>query len=244
MDNASPAPAWAKAASSHLAAGGSGGGSARPCGAGVALLEGAIVVGPDAGEPGVAGDEQVVHELAALGGVALRQGQVLGGEQHGPQHAEGVSGPGDRRAVHPGAVGLARVDLQFDQRASLVALDLRADDGPGGAVAYQRSVGRHPVGRVGRDVADGLDQIGLALPVGPDEGGDPGFERQLGGGVGPEVRQRQVGGEHAGNGNGLPPRSGARSNQRGRIRSRWPRAWCCRPRPGRRRPSRRTPRRR
>ena len=55
-----------------------------------------------------------------------------------------------------------------------VAHHLAADDGALGAEPDQRRVLRDPVRAEGREVADRLDQVGLALPVRPDERVTPG----------------------------------------------------------------------
>ena len=49
-----------------------------------------------------------------------------------------------------------------------------------------------------RQIFDGLDEIGLALPVRPHEGGHARVEVELRGRVRPEVRDRQMGDAHAG----------------------------------------------
>lgn len=48
----------------------------------------------------------------------------------------------------------------------------------------------------GRDVAESLDQVRLALTVRPDEGRDPRLELDVDLGVRPEVEQREVGDVH------------------------------------------------
>ncbi len=63
---------------------------------GAALLEHPVVVSPYAGEAGRAGDQQIVEEPAPIGGVALHEREVLGGEQHRAEQAEDVARPGDR----------------------------------------------------------------------------------------------------------------------------------------------------
>ena len=85
---------------------------------GVALLEHPVVVGPHPGVPRRAQHQQVVEEPAALGRVALDEGQVLGGEQHAAQDAEHLPGPRHRRPVDPRPVGLAGGDLDLDAAAT------------------------------------------------------------------------------------------------------------------------------
>ena len=65
---------------------------------GVALAQHALVVAADPGEPGGAGDEQLVEEAAPAVRIALDEREVLGGEEHGAQRAEHLSGARDRRA--------------------------------------------------------------------------------------------------------------------------------------------------
>src|SRR5690606_414856 len=66
------------------------------------------------------------------------------------------------------------------------------DDRAVGPHPHQRGVGGDPVAAEGGEVADGLDQVRLALAVGTDEGRHPRVERDLDPGVGPEIGQRQV----------------------------------------------------
>ncbi len=162
----------------------------------VALLEHPVVVGPHASHPRLTGDEQVVEETAAIRRVALDQREVLGGEQHGAQDAQYLAGPRDGRGVDAGPVGPAGGDLQLDQGGSTVADHPSPDHGPRGPLADQRGVGRHPMAVQRRQVADGLDQVGLALPVRADERRHPGLQRQLDRCVGAEVGQRQVADVH------------------------------------------------
>ena len=65
------------------------------------------------------------------------------------------------------------VDLELDQGRPVVAHDVTRDDRAVGAVADQGCVGRHAVAAERRGVADRLDQVGLALPVGPDSAVTP-----------------------------------------------------------------------
>src|SRR5690606_8566872 len=98
--------------------------------------------------------------------------------------------------VQPGAVGPSRVDLQFDQGALVVPDDGGADDRPLRPPADQGGVVGDAVAAVRGDVADRLDQVGLALPVGSDEGADPRLQLQVHGPVGPVVGQLKVGDVH------------------------------------------------
>ena len=95
---------------------------------GVALLEDLVVVGAHARPARLALDEQVVEEAAPLRRVALDEGEVLGGEEHGAHRAEHVAGPRHRGAAEPGPVGPTRRDLELDHRLALVAHDGSAHD--------------------------------------------------------------------------------------------------------------------
>src|SRR5690606_32330238 len=66
-----------------------------------------------------------------------------------------------------------------------------------GTVTDQGGVGGDPVTAQGRDVARRLDEVGLALAVAAQEGGDPRGEGQLGGAVAAEVRDAEVTQVHA-----------------------------------------------
>ncbi len=165
---------------------------------GVALLEHPLVVLPDPGQPGRAGGQQLVQEAPALPRVALDQGEVLGGEQHGAQQAQHIARADVVGAVDPGPVGLARSDLQLDQGGAPPVDHRGADHGALGAQPDQRGVGGDPVAAQGGDVADRLDQIGLALAVGADERRHARVEGNLGPGVGAEVGERQVRDVHGG----------------------------------------------
>ena len=161
---------------------------------GVALAQHLVVVGAHPGPAGLARDEQLVEEPAPLRRVALDQGEVLGREQHGAQRAEHLSGPLHRRAAEPGTVGPAGVELELDQRLAPVAHDHAPDHRLAGAEPHQRLVGGHPVARERGEVADRLDQVGLALSVEPDQRRDPRTQRQLGALVAAEVRDVTGGG--------------------------------------------------
>ena len=164
------------------------------------LLEHPLVVGADPGVPGRGGDQQLVEEPPALLRVALDQGQVLGREQHRAQHAEHLPGPRHRGPVEPGPVRPAGVDLDLHQAVAVGGGDRGAQDRPARAPAPdQRRVGRHPVAAEGGDVADRLDQVGLALPVRRRSSVlTPGSRLSSAAGVGPEVGEREAGQVHTG----------------------------------------------
>ncbi len=123
---------------------------ARPSAAGlqqgVALLEDPVVVGAHPGHPRRAGGDQLVQETAPLTGVALDQREILRREQHGAHDAEHVTRFDLRGPVDPGAVGLARVQLQLDQLLPLALPDLGPDHGPLGAHARPAARRRRPGG--------------------------------------------------------------------------------------------------
>ena len=173
---------------------------------GVALPQHPVVVGPDAGHPRPAGDQQVVEEPATLPRVALDDGEVLGGEDDGAQHPDQLARTAQRGAVQLGPVGLARGDLDLELELARVVdagLHPGPDDRPLGAEADERLVGGDPVRAQRGQVLDGLDEVGLALAVGPDEGRDPRAERHVDAGVGAEVGQLRDGRRTRGKTNGL-----------------------------------------
>jgi SpoVK/Ycf46/Vps4 family AAA+-type ATPase len=73
------------------------------------------------------------------------QRQVLWCEQHSPQHAKDVAGPGQWGSVDPGAIGASRGDLALQQQFSVLGDHCRPDNGALGAAPDQRRVGGHPV---------------------------------------------------------------------------------------------------
>ena len=199
--------------------GGQHGGGRGPGGAGGpeqagALGEDLVVLGAHAGQGGSQGDGQVVEESAPPGRLLAHQGQVLGGEQDGAQHSEQFAGahgspveagpvgpPGDDLELHDG--GASAVDDPGPQHRSARLLLPR----PG--AAYERGVRARAVAGQARQVVDGLDEVGLALPVGADEGRDPGLEGDHEPVVGAEVVQGEVGDVHGRGPAGLRRRSGS-----------------------------------
>ena len=73
-----------------------------------------------------------------------------------------------------------------------VAHDHAADHRAFRAEPDQRLVGRDAVAGERGEVADGLDEVGLALAVGADQGGDARTQRQLRLRVAAEVGDAQV----------------------------------------------------
>src|SRR5665811_2289351 len=84
------------------------------------------------------------------------------------------------------------VDLDLDQRLAPLPDHRAPDNGLLRTETNQRRVAGHTMRAKGGYVADGLNQIGLALPVEPDHGGDPGSQRQLGLCIAAEVDDRQM----------------------------------------------------
>src|SRR6185437_1991213 len=89
-----------------------------------------------------------------------------------------------------------RVELDLYQRAALRPGHRGAQHGALGAAPDQRRVRGHPVAAQRGQVADRLDQVGLAFPVRTAERGHarPELEAELG--IRPEVGQREPGEVH------------------------------------------------
>ena len=141
-------------------------GQVRRAQQGVALLEHPVVVGAHAGVAGLAGDQQVVEVAAPLGRVAADQRQVLRREQHQPQRAEHVAGPASPASgrAGPGSPCRARSPARPAAPGSSCTTAHRITAALG-AGPDQRRVGGDPVAVQGRDVAERLDQVGLADAV-------------------------------------------------------------------------------
>ena len=180
----------------------------------VALTQDAVVVRAHPGQARRTQDEQVVEELATVRGVALDQGEVVGGEDDGAHQPDQLAGPGERGAVDLGPVALPRVDLHLQHRRAAVAHHRGPHHGALGARAHQGRVGGDAVGAEPGEVVDGLDEVGLALPVATHERGDARLEGDLRDRVGAEVVQGQVRDVHV-----MPGRGPVRA------RPRPPRAW-------------------
>ena len=99
----------------------------------------------------------------------------------------------------------------------VIAPDLDADDGLVGADAHERGVAGDAVRVEPRDVVDGFDEIGLALPVGADERGRAGLEVELGLRVRPEVVQHEPGDVHELHGVGRVGIGGVEADLLGRL---------------------------
>ena len=196
---------------------------------GVALFEHPVVVAADAGETGGPQHQQVIEEAPALGRVAAHQREVLGGEQDGAQQSQHLSGARDGGAVDPGPVGATGVELDLDERAAGGPLDAGPHHRALGPGPHHRRVDGYPVRAQRRDVAQRLDDVGLALAVRPHQRRRSWPELQLERRPGPEVGQRQAGDAHV-------SRAACRGYRAGRSGWGRPAPRCRRPR--RRRPSR------
>ena len=155
------------------------------------------MLGAHPGQRGAQGHGQVVQETTAHPRLLAHQGQVLGGEDDGAQDAQQVAGP-HGGAVEPGAVGPAGDDLDLQDAGALAVDDLGPHHRPAGlrlargGAAHQGRVRTGPVAREGRQVGDRLDEVGLALPVGPDQGRGAGLQGEDELVVGAEVTECQV----------------------------------------------------
>ncbi len=164
-----------------------------------ALPQHPVVVGPDAGQPRPAGGDQLVDEPAAFARIALDQRQVLGREHHGAQRAEQFARAAQRRPVEAGPILPSGQQFDLEQQLPRVVqpgLHPGPDDRPLGGVPHQRGLGRHPVRTERGQVVDRLDQVRLALSVGPGERGDTRLQAQFDARIRTEIRERQMGDEH------------------------------------------------
>ena len=160
------------------------------------------MLGAHPGQARAQRDHQVVEEPPADPGLGAHQGEVLGGEDDRAQHPEQVAGP-TAAPVETGPVRLAGDDLDLQDTGSFPMDGPGAHDGAGrlGLTRCRPSdeggVRTDPVGGERRQVDDGLDQVGLALPVGADEGTGAGLQGQHQAAVGAEVVQGEVRDVHA-----------------------------------------------
>ena len=162
-----------------------------------ALGEDLVVLGAHPGQRGAQGHGQVVQETTAHPRLLAHQGEVLWGEDDGAQDAQQVAGP-HGGAVEPGAVGPAGDDLYLQDAGSPAVDDPGPHDRSAGlrlarrGTAHQGGVSAGPVAGEGRQVGDRLDEVGLALPVGPDEGRGAGLQGEDELVVGAEVTECKV----------------------------------------------------
>ena len=133
------------------------------------------MLGAHPGQARAQRDDQVVEEASADPGLGPYQGEVLGGEDDRAQHPEQVAGTA-AAPVEAGPVRFTGDDLDLQDAGSFPMDGSGAHDGAGrlGLARCRPSdeggVRADPVGGERRQVDDGLDQVGLALPVGADEG--------------------------------------------------------------------------
>ena len=192
--------------------GGRGAGRARGLQKAGALGEDLVVLSAHPGQARAQRDDQVVEEASADPGLGAHQGEVLGGEDDRAQHSEQVAGPA-AAPVEAGPIRLAGDDLDLQDAGSFPVDGPGTHDGAGrlGLTRCRPSdeggVRADPVGGEGRQIDDGLDQVGLALPVGADEGAGARLQGQHQAAVGAEVVQGEVRDVHAPS--GLRPRSGS-----------------------------------
>ena len=198
---------------------------------GVALLEHPVVVAAHRGVARVARHQQLVEKPPPVARIALDQGEVFRREQYGPQGAEDLARARHRRAAELGPVGPARTDLDLDRRVPAVPDDDRAHDRAVGSGSDQRRGQRDPVAAEGRDVAQRLDQVGLALPVRADQRGDARLQVEARAVVRAEVRDGQVPDVHRARVASERSRTGRARRQVRRRRPRRHPSPPCRPQP-------------
>lgn len=133
------------------------------------LPQHAVVVGAVRGEPRQSGCAQLVHEPSALAGITAHQRKILGREEHRLENAENLARPADRRAVDLGAIGGALIQFQIDAELPARVHDGGADSGAFGPEPDQRRVRGDPVRAECGQIADRLEQVGLAVAVGSEE---------------------------------------------------------------------------
>lgn len=85
---------------------------------GVALTQDPLIVRGGLAEGGAQLDHELVQEAAAAARVLGHERQVLGGEDHGAQDAEALTGADGGAAVDGHAVGAARQDLQLQRHGA------------------------------------------------------------------------------------------------------------------------------
>ena len=139
----------------------------------------------------------VVQEPATLGGPALDEHEVVGGEDADPQNAEEVAGARQPLAVHlhPTASRPRQFGLDKDL-AAVVVTHLGAYDGPVDPGPHEGVVRRTAEAVERGEVPDGFDEVRLALPVATDDDGEAFGEDQLGLDVVAEVGEPEATDEH------------------------------------------------
>ncbi len=157
----------------------------------VALLEHPLVVGHDPRESRGALHEQFVEQSPPNPGLAPHDGQVFGCEEHAVRIARQLTAL-HRRPVELGAVGPVPIELEFDEQFAVAVGEERPDDRGVGAGPDERLVARDAMRAERREVADGLDEVGLALAVATDEHRRPRPEFELGARVVAVVGEREA----------------------------------------------------
>ncbi len=173
----------------------------------VALLEHPLVVGHHARESRGALHEQLVEHAPTHRRLAAHDGQVFGCEQHAVRVARQLAGL-HGRAVELGAIRALPVELQLDEQLAVAVGEQRPHDRGIRPGPDQRLVARDAVRTECGEVADRLDEVGLALPVAPDEHRGARPEHELGALVVAVVGEGEAGDVHA----GLPSRPSDRIN--------------------------------
>src|SRR5512133_1193630 len=138
----------------------------------VALAQDALIVSAYASQPWPPRNDEVIEEASAFTGIALDDGNVSRREHHRPQYTDDFPSLTQRRTIEPGAIGFPWVDLELQRQPSRVVegrLHTGPHDGTHSARPNQRHLGSHPMRVHRRQVFDGLNKVGLALPIGSDE---------------------------------------------------------------------------
>ena len=171
-----------------------------------ALAQHALVVREDRRHPRGGRDHERVEESAATGRLTPDDREVLGREQHRIDISLRLA-RAHRIAVHEQAVRAAAIDLALHEHLAPTVSQRRPDDRGRLPRPHERLVRRHPMGSAGREVADGLDEVRLALPVRADDDRHTAIEVELGPRVVAEVGELEPTDDH-----GAPP--GARGRRR------------------------------
>jgi hypothetical protein len=164
---------------------------------GVPLPERPVVVGQDALHPRGDLDQEFVDHPATPGRLTADECQVLRSEEHAGAVARQLARL-DRRAVHLRPVRPGAVDLHLGEDAAVLVREPSADDRRVAPLSHECGVRRDPVRAERGQVADGLDQVGLALTVAADEQVRPACEVDVRLPVVPEVGELEMVDVHAG----------------------------------------------
>ena len=187
----SPARARRSSHTSSVRAAASSGRPPRLLQQGVALLEDAFDVAAHHVGLVVEARGGVVQPPAPLPRPALHQHQIVGAEQRDGEGVEQVAATLDRLPVELDAVATPHRQLGFEQQGAGAPCGLGPDHGPVGTDA-DHGLGGRPAQRRAGQVGHRLEQVGLALPVLPDDGGGPWRELDVDLAVAAEVGQPEV----------------------------------------------------